>query len=88
MRDVQRRYAECAQVANEFKQPLRFGRRKRAGRLVEDQDARPGADRAGDLHELHLRRCQAAHRLRHVELHSDPGQKLRGPRPRGPATEE
>ena len=80
MADVNDRDAAVAQPADQGEQPLGVGRRQRAGRLVEHQDAHVDEQGAGDLDQLLRRRAQTFDRA----VGSNLRMLQNGRAPRGP----
>ena len=76
------------QPLDEFKEMLGVGRGERAGGLVEDDDARVGADRGGDLHELLLRGGEGAHGEVDVERDLDRAEQFGGAAAHGLAVQQ
>ena len=76
--DVQHREPVGHQLLDEREQPPRFALGQRRGGLVEDQDARAGAHRRGDLHLLLVGHRQAPQGLVHVQVGAQAGQQRPG----------
>ena len=71
VRDVDDRDGALLELPEKLEEMLALGDGERAGRLVHHDDARAGADRAGDLHELLLRGAEAADGEINVEVALD-----------------